>query len=199
MPSNKQQDVKVIEQETVYRGYAAVEKYSLQHKLFAGGWSEIFTRELLVRHNAVAVLPYDPILDKVVLIEQFRIGAFNSSDNPWIIEVVAGVIDKGNSKEEIARLETQEEAGLELKELIPMYEYYSSPGALSEMVKIYCGIVDASNANGIHGVKDENEDIKVHVLSSQEAFDAIRTGKINNAATIIALQWLELNRDKLKP
>jgi len=190
-------DVKIINQERVYDGYFKIDRYRLKHRLFAGGWSDELMRELIVRHDAVAVLLYDPKLDKVVLIEQFRIAAINE-ENPWLLEIVAGIIDKDNSKDEIARFEAQEEAGLEIEELIPICEYWSSPGGTSETVKLFCGIVDASEAGGIHGLAEEHEDILVHVLDSKEAFAGVESGRINNAATIIALQWLEIRRVNAK-
>ncbi len=190
-------DVKIITKEKVYQGYASVEYYTLRHRLFAGGWSPTFGRELLVRYNAVAVLPYDPKTDKVILIEQFRIGALKDDRSPWQLEVVAGVIDKDKTKEEIAHMELKEEAGLETKQMIPVHQYWTSPGCLSENVTLYCAIIDSSKADGIHGVDSENEDIMVHVMDSQDAFEAVKSGRINNAFTIIALQWLELNKDSL--
>jgi len=193
----KHKDIKILEQKTLYQDSSRIEHYKLKHRLFAGGWSKTFTRELFVRYNAVAVLPYDPKLNKVVLIEQFRIGALKDKTSPWLLELVAGIIDKNKSEEQIATLETKEEAGLEVIKLIPIYGYWTSPGGSSEYVTLYCAIVDANNAGGIHGVDDEHEDILVHVMDSKDAFAAVKSGRINNASTIIALQWLELNIDKL--
>lgn len=191
-------DVKILEEKAIYEGFSKIIHYKLQHRLFEGGWSKPFERELSVRYNAVAVLPYDPKLDKVVLIEQFRIGALKDKTSPWLLELVAGVIDKQQSEEKIAYLEAKEEAGLDIIDLIPIYSYWSSPGGSSEFVSLYCAIVDASKADGIHGMDDEHEDILVHVMDSKEAFAAVKSGRINNASTIIALQWLQLNSASLK-
>lgn len=190
--------VEILSKKLVYQGFAKVELYQLRHKLFAGGWSDEFERELLIRYNAVAVLPYDPKLDKVVLIEQFRIGALEEKNGPWLLELVAGILDKNKTEEETAKIETEEEAGLKVIDLIPIHSYWSSPGASSEHVTAYCAIVDAGKAGGIHGLDHEHEDILVRAMDSQEAFFAVRSGRINNASTIIALQWLELNLHKLK-
>ncbi|MCK4608779.1 MAG: NUDIX domain-containing protein, partial [Gammaproteobacteria bacterium] len=135
----------------------------------------------------------DPKLDKVVLIEQFRIGAIEDKNSPWLLELVAGLLDKDKTKQQTSILEAKEEAGLEVNELIPIYEYWSSPGASSEFVSLYCALVDASKAHGIHGLEHENEDIYVHVLDRKEAFAAVESGRINNSLAIIGLQWLELN------
>jgi len=191
-------DVKILSQKNLYQGFSRIEHYKLKHRLFAGGWSKPFERELSVRYNAVAVLPYDPKLDQVVLIEQFRIGALKEKNSPWLLELVAGVIDKDKSKQQIANLETKEEAGLDIIKLIPIHGYWTSPGGSSEYVDLYCGIVDASNAGGIHGLHDEHEDILVRAMSSKDAFAAVKSGRINNASTIIALQWLELTVDGLR-
>jgi ADP-ribose pyrophosphatase len=190
MDNNKYE---ILENKSLYQGFAHLVRYKLRHIKFNGEWSQPFYREVSLRYKAVAVLPYDPKLDKVVLIEQFRAGALENKSGPWLLELVAGVIDREGSKEEFAQHETKEEAGLDIVKLIPITEYWSSPGGSSEFISLYCGIVDASNAGGVHGLADENEDILVHVMSSQEAFAKVRSGEINNAFGIIALQWLELN------
>lgn len=185
-------DIKILEKKTLYQGYAKVESYKLKHRLFAGGWSKPFERELLVRYDAVAALLYDPKLDKVVLIEQFRVGALRDKNSPWLLELVAGVIDKEKSIEEMVHLEVKEEAGLDIMDLIHIHDFWSSPGASTEYISLYCAIVDSTKADGIHGLDEENEDIMVHVMDTKDAFAAVKSGRINNAITIIALQWLEL-------
>jgi ADP-ribose pyrophosphatase len=190
MKNNK---FEVLEEKTLYQGFAHLVRYKLRHIKFNGEWSQPFYREVSLRYKAVAVLPYDPKLDKVVLIEQFRAGALEDKKSPWLLELVAGVMDREGSKEEFAKHETLEEAGLEIIKLMPITEYWSSPGGSDEFISLYCAIVDASNAGGIYGLAAENEDILVHVMSSEEAFAKVRSGEINNAFGIIALQWLELN------
>ena len=142
--------------------------------------------------------PYDPQRDCVVLIEQFRIGALDKSANPWLIELVAGLIDKDEQPEEVARREAVEEAGLELAELWPLTQYYPSPGGSDERVHLYVGRCDSLGAGGVHGLEEEGEDIRVLVWSLDEALAALDDGRIDNAASIIALQWLALNRDKVR-
>ena len=185
-------DVKILEEEIAYSGYASVKRYKISHKLFEGGWSEPFWRELLVRNDAVAVLPYDPNLGRVVLVEQFRVGALKDKKSPWQLELPAGIIDKDLPKEDIAKLELKEEANLDIESLIPIYTYLPSPGISSEYVHLYCAMVDSKKAKGIHGLKEEHENILVHVMDKEDAFNAIKTGVIKNAFTIIALQWLKL-------
>jgi 8-oxo-dGTP pyrophosphatase MutT (NUDIX family) len=85
------------------------------------------------------MLPYDPQRDEVVLIEQFRVGALGKTDNPWLIELVAGLIDKEEQPEEVAHREAQEEAGLVIGALWPMTKYFPSPGGSNEFVHLYLG------------------------------------------------------------
>ena len=139
-------------------------------------WAEL-SRELFVRHDAVCVLPYDPLRDRVVLIEQFRVGALGKVDNPWLIELVAGLIDKDEAPDQVARREAVEEAGLELGELWPITRYFPSPGGSDERVHLYIGRCDSEGADGVFGLAEEGEDIRVHVWSLQEALRAISDGR----------------------
>ncbi|MBX9714522.1 MAG: NUDIX domain-containing protein [Pseudomonadaceae bacterium] len=195
---NRDDDVEVVEREACFRGFYQLDRLHLRHRLFAGGMGKLINRELFVRHDAVCVLPYDPQRDCVVLIEQFRVGALDKSVNPWLIELVAGLIDKDEQPEEVARREAVEEAGLELAELWPLTQYYPSPGGSDERVHLYVGRCDSLGAGGVHGLEEEGEDIRVLVWSLDEALAALDDGRIDNAASIIALQWLALNRDKVR-
>ena len=144
----------------------------------------------------VAVLPYDPVRRKVVLIEQFRVGAIDDAGGPWLIESVAGVIEPGESTQEVAVREAEEEAGCRIRQLELISHYHVSPGAVGELCTSYCGLIDSDGVGGIHGLDDENEDIRVMVVDTETAFEWVREGKIRSSATIIALQWLELNQTR---
>ncbi len=191
-------DVEIVEREQCFSGFYRLDRLQLRHRLFSGDMGRQLERELFVRHDAVCVLPYDPRRDEVVLIEQFRIGAVGKVDNPWLIELVAGLIDKDEQPEEVARREAMEEAGLEVADLWPVTTYFPSPGGSTERVHLYLGRCDSSNAGGVFGLDEEGEDIRVHVWSLQRALQAVRDGGIDNAASIIALQWLALNRDEVR-
>ncbi|MGJ7095268.1 ADP-ribose diphosphatase [Vibrio hannami] len=191
------QDVEILSKETLFQGFFKMVKYRFRHKLFKGGWSDPVERELFVRGHAVAMLPYDAVRDEVILIEQVRVGTLEQ-ESPWQIEIVAGIIDTDESPEEVARRESLEEAGVEAGELIKVTSYYPSAGGCSEKLDVYVGQVDASNAGGIHGLDYENEDIRVQVVSREEAYNLVLDGKIENGASIIALQWLELNYKDLQ-
>ncbi len=191
-------DVDIIAREAGYDGYFRIDRYRLKHRLFAGGWGQELQRELFERGHVVAVLPYDPVRDEIVLIEQFRIGAYSAGMGPWISEIVAGVIDAGQEPDDVARRETHEETGLEIEDLIPVCRYLSSPGASTETVRLYCARVDATAAAGIHGHADEGEDIRVYTLPFAEMRARLAAAEYDNALTIIGLQWLVLNREDLR-
>ena len=182
----------------MYRGFFKLTGIQLQHDLYAGGQSKILTRELLERGHGVAVLPYDPVTDEVVLIEQFRIGAGEDASGPWKKEIIAGFREPGESAIDVVHREAQEEAGCELTDLILMYDYYSSPGSSSEQIQVFIGRSEFSQVAGIHGLDEEGEDIKAYVISCQQAFDWLDSGKIDSAAPIIALQWFRLHRERIR-
>lgn len=191
-------DVRILRKEVVYQGYFQMLKYQLQHRLFSGGWSEIITREMFVRGQVAGILLYDPLLNKVVLIEQFRVGALDSEHSPWLLEIVAGVLDNEDRDAEVsARREIQEETGLEPQAIIPICHYWVSPGGCNEQVQLFCAKVDASKAGGTFGLATENEDIRVVILDTAKAFEAVAVGRICNALSIIALQWLQLNQTRV--
>ncbi|PSV09761.1 ADP-ribose diphosphatase [Photobacterium leiognathi] len=193
------EDVDILAKETVYQGFFKMVKYRFRHKLFAGGWSGEISREMFERGHAAALLPYDPITDEVVLIEQFRVGAMAAGCEPWQLEIVAGMIDhQDESAEDVVKREAVEEAGLTVAELEKVTRYLSSSGGCSEMLDIFVGTVDSTQAGGIHGLAEESEDIRVHVVSREQAYEWVESGKIENAASIIALQWLQLNYSRLQ-
>lgn len=191
-------EIDIESRSTCYQGFFRIEKFRLRHALFGGGMSDTMSRELFERGHAVAVLPYDPVLDRVVLIEQFRIGALHDPQGPWLTEIVAGMIGAGETEESVARREAEEEAGCLISEMAPICRFYSSPGGCSESVMLFCGRVDASAIGGIHGLAHEHEDIRVFTAEFGDAMAWIESGRINSAAPIMALQWLALNKSKVK-
>lgn len=188
----------ILETSTGYAGFFHLLRYRLRHRLFNGGWSPVLTRELFERGHAAAVLPYDPETDQVVLTEQFRIGALQAPGGPWLLEIVAGMIEAGETPEAVARREAVEEIGCAIGELVSICDYHVSPGGTSERIHLFCGRVDAARAGGLHGVADEGEDIRVAVMSADDAIAHLQAGKIISAAPIIALQWLMMHRASLR-
>ncbi|MCS2160969.1 ADP-ribose diphosphatase [Scandinavium sp. H11S7] len=191
-------DVEIIARETLYSGFFSLDMYRFRHRLFNGEMSGEVRREIFERGHAAVLLPFDPVRDEVVLVEQIRIAAFDTSESPWLMEMVAGMIEEGESPEDVARREAVEEAGLDVKRVKPMLSYLASPGGTSERLTILAGEVDASTAQGIHGLADEHEDIRVHVVSREQAYQWVEEGKIDNAASVIALQWLQLHYQALR-
>ncbi|HEJ3359872.1 TPA: NUDIX domain-containing protein [Pseudomonas aeruginosa] len=191
-------DVELVQREECFRGFYRLDRLRLRHRQFDGSMGREISRELFVRHDAVCVLPYDPQRDCVVLIEQFRVGAMQKLANPWLLELVAGLIDKDEQPEEVAHREAMEEAGLTLGALWPITQYLPSPGGTDEVVHLFVGRCDSEGVGGVHGLPEEGEDIRVHVWPLEDALQTVRDGRINNAASIIALQWLALNRAEVR-
>lgn len=192
-------DVFNLTKRILYKGFFSLYEYRFQYRKFDGSVSEAVTREILDRGHAVVLLAYDDKRDEVVLIEQIRIAAIDTQDTPWMLELIAGMMDHDNeSSEEVAKREAMEEAGIMVGQCKPIVSYLASPGGLTEQLHILVGQVDSSTAKGVHGLAEENEDIKVHVVSREQAYQWVEEGIINNAASIIALQWLQLNHQSLK-
>ncbi|MEH0887927.1 ADP-ribose diphosphatase [Enterobacter sp. UNJFSC 003] len=191
-------DVEIIARETLYSGFFSMDLYRFRHRLFNGEMSGEIRREIFERGHAAVLLPFDPVRDEVVLVEQIRIAAYDVSESPWLLEMVAGMIEAGESVEDVARREALEEAGLVVGRTKPVLSYLASPGGTSERLSIMVGEVDATTAEGIHGLADENEDIRVHVVSREQAYQWVEEGKIDNAASVIALQWLQLHYQTLR-
>ena len=178
---------------SAYQGFLGMQIYRLRFELFAGGWSDVIERDCLERGRVVAVLPYDPIRDRVVLIEQFRVGAIHTPIGPWLLEIVAGQIEPNETPPDVVHREADEEAGCRLTRLEPICQFMVSPGSSSEWVYLYVGEVDSSGVGGLHGLDQEHEDIRVEAVSRAAALNAITQGRIVAAPAIIALQWLALN------
>jgi ADP-ribose pyrophosphatase len=193
-----EKDFQLIEKSTLFQGYFRLDLYRFRHRLFAGGWTDEVRREVFERGHAVVVLPYDPERDAVVMIEQFRIGAAAAGMPMWQLEVIAGIIDDGETPEAVARREAREEADCEILDLVPIYHYLASPGGTSESVRLFCGRVDSRGLGGVHGLPHEHEDIRVEVVPYAEARARLDGGRIGNAPAIIALQWLALHREALR-
>lgn len=192
--------IKVIEKTPVFKGYFRIDRYMIEHQLHGGGWSQSLVREVFERGHIGALLPFDPMREEVILIEQFRPGALAAGMDPWLIECVAGVIESGETAEQLVRRESMEEAGCQITALEPICTYLSSPGACSETVALFCGRVDTSDMgeSNICGLDEEGEDILVKRFALHSAFDLLDSGQIVNAKTIIAVQWLRMHYKRLQ-
>lgn len=180
----------IVDESVAYQGFFRVKKFSIKHELFQGGTSETYTRELFERGHAASVLMFDPKLRIIVLIEQFRVGAIQSS-NPWTVELVAGVVEHGEVADEVARREAEEEAGVVLGELEFICSYYNSVGGSSETTSLYFAEVDSTEISGIHGLKSENEDIRIVKFHESEFFRYLASSEVLTGSLVTAGYWLK--------
>ena len=192
-------DARIVSIETPFARFLQIDVVRFRHKLFSGEWSGEREYDVLRRGEAVAIILYDPERDSVVLVEQFRLPSLYAGLSPWQIEPVAGLVDKDESYEDVARRESQEEAGIApLGELVPIQLYMPSPGDSDESVMLFCGRVDARGAIGIHGLAEENEDIRVVVKSLAELEAMLEAGQIETGHTLICCYWLLRHRERLR-
>ncbi len=193
-----QDDVEVLERKTVCQSYFRIDRYMLRHRLFNGGWSKPLMREVFERGHSVAALLYDPHTDRIMLVEQFRVGAFAAGMRPWLIECVAGIIDEGETPVDVARRETLEESGCIIGRIEPIGKFLYSTGAGSEVCHLFVGETDSTKAGGVHGLAAEHEDIKTHIVTVETAIAWLDAQTIDNAALLIAISWLARNHTALR-
>jgi len=192
-------DVELLASEPLHEGFLRLARHRVRHRLFAGGWGAVQEREVLHRRPAAAVLPYDPGRDLVVLIEQFRLPALLAGRDPWQIEVVAGLLDReAEGPEAVAHREAREEAGLELTALEPVASLLASPGGTTEVIHHFVGRTGIDAGESLHGLLEEQEDIRAQALPFAEAWALLEAGRVGNASAWICLAWLKLNRDRLR-
>ncbi|MGK2871554.1 MAG: NUDIX domain-containing protein [Alphaproteobacteria bacterium] len=201
-PSFGPDDVELLEHKRSFSGYFAVDHYRLRHRRHDGGWTQPIQREVFISGDAVVVLPYDPVRDAVILIEQFRTGPYANTNGAeaqkaWLIETIAGRFEPGEIPEEVARREALEEAGCQLGRFFPMGAFYQSPGCIAEKTHYFCALADTDGIGGIHGCDHEDEDIRVIVMKREHALRGLAEGRISNVTLAFALQWLELNRRRI--
>ena len=184
----------------VYKGFFSVEEHDLSYRKFNNQQSSILTRSALISSDAVIVLPYDPVNDRILLIEQFRAGPYVKGDeNPWVLEPIAGLIDEGETPESAGIREAQEEALLEIKRLELVARSYPSPGISTEFFHQYIGIVELLDKSDlIAGLSSENEDIRSHIFEYEQFFEMIERGKVNVGPLILLGLWLSKNRKSLR-
>lgn len=195
-----QSDVTLHNKKRRYQGFFNLDEYQVSHKLYQGGYSKVLTREVFERGDAVVVIPYDAKTDQLVLIEQFRPGAIRTQKTPWLLEFIAGMFATNEKPIDVAIREAKEEANIDINEakIEKVMQYLSSPGGMSEEIHLFVANVNSENVIGVHGLAQENEDILVHTMTRVAAMELLEQGKINNSATVIGIQWLQLNYLRLQ-
>jgi len=191
-------DVQILAMETPFKGYFQIDRYTVRHRTFQGGWTGDITREIFERGHAVVVILYDPVRDEVAMIEQFRAGALAADMYPWLMECVAGIIETGETPEQVALRECVEEAGTEAKDIFEIGRFIVTPGGSSETATLFCARIDATQIGGFHGLEHEGEDIRVFTLPLAEAYAMVKDGRINNSMAVISIQYLMLEKAALK-
>lgn len=191
--------IQLLERKVLYKGFNTLSRYHVRIQRYDKSWSEPIDREVLHRANSVVVLPYDPTRDEIVLVEQVRFGAYAAGVHSRQLEPVAGLADRDESLEDLARRETMEECGLKIAALFPVCNFLVSPGCMTEICHTFLGIVDTACGGGLYGNPDEGEDIRAHVLPLNEAEERLRAGEFQVGVTVLTLQWLLMNRERFKP
>ena len=203
----KTDDVEVVEKTRVWDGYFKLDKYLLRHSLHDGGMSGKMSREIFERGHAAAAILYDPDIEKLVFIEQFRPGAYaalkspwfdEEKFSPWILEIVAGIIDEGETPDSVIRREAVEEANCEVLDMVPITHYLVSPGGSTESMFLFCARINASNAGGVYGLTEEHEDIRVLPVDVGDALKWLDQGRFINSMTLIAMQWFAANHASMR-
>ncbi|UOA27201.1 NUDIX domain-containing protein [Pseudosulfitobacter sp. DSM 107133] len=192
--------VEILDRTRVYANFYALDEITLRHERFSGKMSETLLRAVFVASDAAIVLPYDPVRDRVMLVEQIRMGPLGRGDRSlWQLEPIAGGIDAGETPEQAAYRETLEEADLTLSQLLPVAETYASPGNATEFHYIYVGIADLPDtAAGLSGIVEEGEDIRTHILSFDTLMQMVEDMQAANAPLVLAALWLARQRDCLR-
>lgn len=196
------EDIRVESVDYPYEGFHRVEEWTLDHPRFDGTRSGRINRAISHITDAATVLPYDPRRDRVLLVEQIRIGALAKGDRqPWMLEPVAGLIDAGEGPETTALRELEEEAGITVDrgDLHFVARYFPSPGGVAQVIHSYVAVCDLpDDAGGLHGLASEHEDIRAHVVPLSQVLAMVASGEAANAPLIVSVQWLGLHADGLR-
>lgn len=194
------ESVEMLARDTPHAGFFLTRAYDLRPPAFGGGIGEEVRREVFVATDAALVLPYDPARDRVLVVEQFRMGPYGRGDpRPFVLEPVAGRVDAGETPEAAARRECLEEAGLTLAGLEHITSHYCSPGCSTEFYHCYLGLADLPVLErGSGGLASEHEDIRTHVVTFDAAMALMDSGEANIGPLVLMLLWLQRERARLR-
>lgn len=188
-------NVEIKSQKRIYDGFFKIDELIIDHDCFNGGRLFGIRREAIVKYDTVSVLLYDQALDSLLFIRQLRAPLLGRDErkSPWTTEIVAGTVDRDESPESIITAEALEEAGVDIQQLLPIYEYYPSTGGSAGKMHLYLGLCNLENAGGYYGLPEEGEDIEAFVVSREVGFEMLANGELDNGFTIIAMLWFQLN------
>jgi ADP-ribose pyrophosphatase len=196
-------DVIVESDETVWHGRFPLHLIKFRQRRFDGAFSNLRTWELLLRGKAAAILPYDPVADLVVVIEQFRLPAFAAGLDPVMVELAAGLVDGDETPEQAIVRESREEMGLEVESLEKIGDFLLTPGGCDEVCSLFAGrvrlgAIGVDGLLGSGGLASENEDIRVRALPSDEVIAKALAGEYPNSVASLGLLWFAARRDYLR-
>ena len=184
---------KILNKKNIHNGFFKMNEITLKYKKYDGSWSNEIKRELFGGAQVSAVLPYDPENKKIVLIQQFRPGTISRDSNNYLDEIVAGIIDPGESPKDTAIRECIEETGCKVKNLRSIQGYFPAPGSSESFYHLFLAEVIAPDKEAVRGLENENEDILVKSYTFEQVKEKMEKNEILNGLTLIALQWFFLN------
>ncbi len=189
--------VRVLSRTTLSKSFVHLERLIIEQRMRNGEVVRL-ERDIHDHGSAAAIFLYDIKADSVILVRQFRLGAFVNGDHAYMLEIPAGLLDPKEEAADAARREAEEETGYSVSSVHYLFDMYASPGALTEKVSLFFATIDtADRLTDGGGLAEEHEDIEVLSMPLDEAYAMINSGGIKDAKTIIVLQWAMLNRDKL--
>ena len=193
-------DFEVVQADPPQGRFFRFQSTKIAHRCFDGTRSDVLSREVFIGVDAAIILPYDPVRDQVLLVEQVRIGpALRHDPNPWMLEPIAGIVDARETPQQAALREAKEEAGLEDIQLQPAGAFYVSPGATTDYFYAFVGLCDLPQTVPYYGgLPNEGEDIKLHPLSFDDAMDLADSGEVTTGPALYLLYWLLRHRARLR-
>ncbi len=196
----KAEDVTIRHAYPPHGSFFAMQSVEVDYRQFDGTRSPVVAREVFLGVDAAIVLPYDMKRDRILLVEQMRMGAVMRQDpQPWLLEPIAGMVDGGETPEEAARRESAEEAQLHKLELRHIASFYPSPGSTTDYFYTYLGLCDLPDDHVAFGGLDaESEDLRLHLMGFEAALALVRSGEINAGPLVMMLYWLATQRDALR-